>query len=344
MQLPLLLRRRGLLGFMDEQDKPRGLFSLFDREEDPASPADDGVDHEAQARWAADPAFQDARIEELRNLLTLPDPLPRDPETLVFLRQLQAVGSGLSGGTANATGYGPWAFPWPGGPSGPSAMAASTLMRAPQRPPWAVPSAGPMGQSQPGPYGWPQAETQSRPQPGPFPGQVNELENQSYYLPPEDDLGEDETTGHRRVRGGGKYWFPETKEPGPLERLKLKNPELEDPVKSFRGGAYFERELPEDTVFYRVWGRPEGTKKGASELGRWWTKTPPSSPVQSTIDSAIQPRWGNTFQTMTSIRVPKGATVYYGDVGPQEALVGGGWQYYLPKVDPEWIMTARPFR
>jgi hypothetical protein len=99
---------------MDEQDKPRGLFGLFGGEDDAASPKDDGVDREKEARWAADPVFQDARLEELRSLLTLPDP---DPETRAFLRTLSAAGDIATGSAAVATNFGPWARWGLGGPT-----------------------------------------------------------------------------------------------------------------------------------------------------------------------------------------------------------------------------------
>ena len=196
LSFPLVMR--GLLDSMDD-GKPRGLFALFGdeaEEENTASPADDGIDRDAQARWAADPAFQDARLEELRRRLSASDPREWDPETRAFYRQLNAVGKGLSESTAEATSYGPWAVIGPGGSmrlgprpgSGPTTTAPqsgpSFLVGAPQAKPaenraYGVPrrddaEAAPV----PGPdflFGGPQART------------TEETQDQVYNLPPPED-------------------------------------------------------------------------------------------------------------------------------------------------------------
>ena len=60
--------------------------------------------------------------------------------------------------------------------------------------------------------------------------------------------------------------------------------------------------------------------------------------LQSVIDSALDPQWGNTAQNVARIRVPAGTTIYEGAAAAQRGLVGGGNQVFIPKVDPSWIV------
>jgi hypothetical protein len=60
--------------------------------------------------------------------------------------------------------------------------------------------------------------------------------------------------------------------------------------------------------------------------------------VQSIIDFALDPAWGNTATNVVTARVPAGTTIYQGYAAPQGGLVGGGAQIYIPKVDPDWII------
>jgi len=48
----------------------------------------------------------------------------------------------------------------------------------------------------------------------------------------------------------------------------------------------------------------------AGQIGGYWTRTKPSGPVQSIIDSALNPQWGNTATSVATIRVPAGTTIY----------------------------------
>ena len=118
-----------------------------------------------------------------------------------------------------------------------------------------------------------------------------------------------------------KRWGPATGA-GPLG---------EDVAKTFRGGSYTEMETTEAVALYRVYGGKAG------ELGSYWTKTPPGGPLQSRIDSALEPKWGNTMEKVTKITVPKGTTIYDGFAAPQGGLLGGGSQVIIPKVDPSWV-------
>lgn len=101
---------------------------------------------------------------------------------------------------------------------------------------------------------------------------------------------------------------------------------------TFRSGSYTELTTSEPTTMYRVWGGKVG------EIGPYWTRTPPSGPVQSIVDSALNPSWGNTATNVTKIQVPPGVKIYEGTAASQGGLVGGGNQIFIPKVDPLWIL------
>ena len=47
---------------------------------------------------------------------------------------------------------------------------------------------------------------------------------------------------------------------------------------------------------------------------------------------------GETATQVTTIRVPKGQTIYEGFAAPQGGLQGGGSQVFIPKVDPKWMV------
>jgi len=102
-------------------------------------------------------------------------------------------------------------------------------------------------------------------------------------------------------------------------------------VNTFRSGTYVEGITTEPTILYRVYG---GT---ADELGRYWTTTPPTGSLQSIIDSALDPVWGNSAVNIAKIEVPTGVKLYQGQAASQSSLVGGGNQIYIPKVDKSWI-------
>lgn len=102
-------------------------------------------------------------------------------------------------------------------------------------------------------------------------------------------------------------------------------------AKTFRSATYTENVSDGTTTLYRVYGGKAG------ELGSYWTRTKPSGPVQSIIDSALDPSWGNTATKTTSITLPKGTKFYEGVAARQGGLVGGGNQVYIPKVNPSWI-------
>ena len=110
-----------------------------------------------------------------------------------------------------------------------------------------------------------------------------------------------------------------------------KGPLPEALAKTFRSGSYSEVILESDTVLYRVYGGNSG------KFGQFWTRTKPFGPLQSQIDLALKPEWGNTAENIVSIKVPKGTTIFEGVAESQGyGLVGGGNQIIIPKVDQNW--------
>jgi len=101
---------------------------------------------------------------------------------------------------------------------------------------------------------------------------------------------------------------------------------------TFRGGSYAQTQLHRTTSLYRVYGGRSG------KIGSFWTRTPPSGPLQSRIDLALNPAWGNTANQTVRIEVPAGTTIFEGAAASQGGLVGGGNQVVVPRVDPNWIV------
>jgi len=123
----------------------------------------------------------------------------------------------------------------------------------------------------------------------------------------------------------GVAQFGPMSEPGPLP-LPIAN--------TFRSGTYAETVTIEPTVLYRSYG---GT---ANQMGGYWTTTPPSGPVQSIVDSALNPAWGNSATSVVKIEVPPGVVLYQGQTATQGGLVGGGNQVLFSKnftINPNWI-------
>ncbi|WP_154901725.1 Hint domain-containing protein [Gimesia maris] len=129
---------------------------------------------------------------------------------------------------------------------------------------------------------------------------------------------------------------PRSKQWGPAHGA---GPLGEDVTKTFRGGSYVETKLSEPVTLYRVYGGKAG------KLGPYWTRTKPTGPLQSRLDSALLSEWGNTARNVTTIQVPRGTTVFEGFAAPQvgkakpfETIIGGGNQVYIPRVNPDWVM------
>ena len=120
--------------------------------------------------------------------------------------------------------------------------------------------------------------------------------------------------------------------PGPLE---------EELANTFSGATYTKRVLTEDTVMYRVSGG------NAREVGSYMSMTPQNGGLQSQLDLALNPVWGNTTENVTKVVVPKGTLIYEGIAAPQSiydslknvigTLPGGGNQVYIPEVETRWF-------
>ena len=116
--------------------------------------------------------------------------------------------------------------------------------------------------------------------------------------------------------------------PGPLPQ---------DVAETFTGGSYTEKVLTEDTTFYRTYGGKAG------EVGRYMSRIPQNGGMQSQIDLALNPDWGNTATQVTEVVVPKGTVIYEGTAASQSInggageLLGGGNQVYIPEVDASWF-------
>lgn len=127
---------------------------------------------------------------------------------------------------------------------------------------------------------------------------------------------------------------------GPHESGPLGNPgDTRAPASTFRSGTYTEKIAETDIYLYRDYG---GTAKAD---GRFWTPEPSRGPLQSQMDSAVLPEWGNTFQNQAIIKIPKGTTYYEGPAaaqtgteGTHTTLQGGGTQIFLPTPNNEWII------
>nr|WP_246286234.1 RHS repeat-associated core domain-containing protein [Microbacterium pseudoresistens] len=115
--------------------------------------------------------------------------------------------------------------------------------------------------------------------------------------------------------------------PGPLD---------EAVANTFRSGSYTGVIADKPTTLYRVFS-------GNKELGSYWTRTKPSGPVQSIVDSALDPAWGNQAVSWVKVRVPAGTTFYEGAAASQGGLVGGGNQVFVPRVDPSWVVGRGGF-
>lgn len=111
-----------------------------------------------------------------------------------------------------------------------------------------------------------------------------------------------------------------------------------DVAATYRSSSYTASITGAPTTPYRVYGGKAG------QLGPYWTRTKPSGPVQATMDSALNPAWGNSATTIT---VPKGVTICEGVAASQPIttgsravvgyLQGGGNQVYIPRVDRKWL-------
>ena len=117
--------------------------------------------------------------------------------------------------------------------------------------------------------------------------------------------------------------------PGPLH---YRDNEVLD---TFRSSSYSARTLAQPKDLYRTYSQKD------KKFRAYWTDIPPSGPLQSTIDSALLPSFGNEATRVVHIRVPPGETIFEGfSAGqledPGVNLLGGGRQIVVDNVKPEW--------
>ena len=117
--------------------------------------------------------------------------------------------------------------------------------------------------------------------------------------------------------------------PGPLHFRD------EDVLHSFRSDSYTTRKLALPKDLYRVYSDPK------MKFRAYWTDIPPAGPLQSTIDAALLPSFGNAATKVVHIRVPAGETIFEGFAAEQAEdpgvfLLGGGRQVVIDNVSPDW--------
>lgn len=212
--------------------------------------------------------------------------------------------------------------------------------------------AGPLGQAVAGSIT--SAQTFAQANPGTYSGPVGRVAqaaNQALHapvqpclnswVPPVLDAGGEIYAIASLVDGEGELMlFSRGASTGAEDAIQF-GPHTEGPLSegiaaTFRGGSYTQRVLQEDTTFYRAYGGKAGP------VGSFWSRTPPSGPLQTQLDSALNPAWGNSLEHVAVARVPAGTMVYEGAAASQSItggglLMGGGNQVYIPKVNPAWV-------
>jgi hypothetical protein len=146
------------------------------------------------------------------------------------------------------------------------------------------------------------------------------------HISRDNDIKEEEAADKAEKAKKGVKYGPHQE--GPL-KLNVAN--------TFRGGSYTAKTLQSPTTVYRWYGN------NSPRLGPYWTTTFPAGALQSQLDSAINPEWGNSFEGLATAEIPAGTEVFEGSAGPQDligggSLMGGGNQIYIPQVDPSWIL------
>jgi hypothetical protein len=133
---------------------------------------------------------------------------------------------------------------------------------------------------------------------------------------------------------------------GPLRNIKLKDGSgvVAD---TFRSSSYFQNTLEGPIKLYRVYGGDAG------KLGSYWSRVKPTGPMQASLDSAIDPSWGNSAKKWVEIAVPQNTTIFEGfasGIPIKEGtsvkvgeLLGGGSQVYIQEVNPSWITSLGGF-
>ena len=127
-------------------------------------------------------------------------------------------------------------------------------------------------------------------------------------------------------------------DPGPLHSKPVGTGSIAD---TFRSGTYVSYKSEKPIELYRVQTKPY--VKG-DRTGSYWTREQPHGPVQSIVDSALDPTWGNTAGHWMKAKVPAGTQIFEGRAAPQRGLVGGGSQVFVEQIKPGWVTEMGAFK
>jgi hypothetical protein len=135
-----------------------------------------------------------------------------------------------------------------------------------------------------------------------------------------------------------EFKFHSPIDPGPLHSRPVGSGSVAD---TFRSGTYVSYKSEKPIELYRV--QPKSYVKG-DRTGSYWTREQPHGPVQSIVDSALDPTWGNTAGHWVKARIPAGTQVFEGRASPQRGLVGGGSQVFIEQIKPGWVTDFGAFQ
>ncbi len=145
---------------------------------------------------------------------------------------------------------------------------------------------------------------------------------------------------YKVIKGKIIYYSPIKK--GPLSYILTASGTVAD---TFRSRSYFKTISNRATKLYRVYGN--GKKDPL--FSKYWSRVKPSGPMQSILDSALDPAWGNTAKHWVEITVPKGTRFFEGVVSgialKTGRLLGGGSQVYIKrrKIPKRWLTGKGKF-
>ncbi|MGE6718474.1 ribonuclease YeeF family protein [Peribacillus frigoritolerans] len=127
--------------------------------------------------------------------------------------------------------------------------------------------------------------------------------------------------GHGGI--GDNYKYNMIENPGPLADI---NPGA---ASTFRSGKYNVEVLKQDLILYRA-GKAGG---GRNALGQYFTREP-STRIEGRIDLAVKAQWidpktgsltgSSPLDSVYTLKIPKGTTIYEGPAGHQAGIYSGG--------------------